>query len=53
MRERVEMLGGIMERRNRSGTTLTDTLPIKEVSDVAVKVFLTDEEKAHELEPSR
>jgi len=52
MRERVEMLGGTMERRNKSGTTLSVTLPIKEVSDVALKVFVTDEEKAHELESS-
>jgi len=53
MRERVEMLGGTMERRNKSGTTLSVTLPIKEVSHVALKVFVTDEEKAHELESSR
>ena len=53
MRERVEMLGGTMERRNKSGTTLSVTLPIKEVSDVALKVFVTDEEKAHELESFR
>jgi two-component system sensor histidine kinase DesK len=53
MRERVEMLGGTMERRNKSGTTLSVTLPIKEVSDVALKVFVTDEEKAQELESSR
>jgi two-component system sensor histidine kinase DesK len=31
MRERVEMLGGTLERRNQSGTTLTITLPLKEV----------------------
>ena len=31
MRERVEMLGGKLERANRSGTTLTITLPLKEV----------------------
>jgi len=31
MRERVEMLGGTLERRNESGTTLTITLPLKEV----------------------
>jgi hypothetical protein len=30
MRERVEMLGGKLERRNKSGTTLTITLPLKE-----------------------
>jgi len=29
MRERVEMLGGTLERRNKSGTTLTITLPLK------------------------
>ncbi len=32
MRERVEMLGGTLERRNKSGTTLTITLPLKEIS---------------------
>ena len=53
MRERVEMLGGTLERRNKSGTTLTVTLPIKEVSDLALKAFVPDEEKAHELESSR
>lgn len=31
MRERVEMLGGTLERRNKSGTTLTITLPLKEL----------------------
>jgi two-component system sensor histidine kinase DesK len=30
MRERVEMLGGRLERKNKSGTTLTITLPLKE-----------------------
>jgi len=30
MRERVEMLGGTLERNNRSGTTLVITLPLKE-----------------------
>jgi len=30
MRERVEMLGGTLERRNKSGTTLTITLPLRE-----------------------
>jgi two-component system sensor histidine kinase DesK len=30
MRERVEMLGGTLERRNHSGTTLTITLPLRE-----------------------
>jgi len=32
MRERVEMLGGTLERTNRSGTTLVITLPSKEVA---------------------
>lgn len=31
MRERVEMLGGRLERSNQSGTTLVITLPLKEV----------------------
>ena len=31
MRERVEMLGGTLERKNRSGTTLIITLPLKDV----------------------
>ena len=35
MRERVEMLGGTLERTNHSGTTLTITLPLKE--SVAVR----------------
>jgi two-component system sensor histidine kinase DesK len=30
MRERVEMLGGTLERNNKSGTTLVITLPLKE-----------------------
>ncbi len=30
MRERVEMLGGTLERTNHSGTTLTITLPLRE-----------------------
>jgi two-component system sensor histidine kinase DesK len=32
MRERVEMLGGTLDRRNKSGTTLTITLPLREVN---------------------
>jgi len=32
MRERVEMLGGTLERRNQSGTTLTITLPLKDIA---------------------
>jgi two-component system sensor histidine kinase DesK len=31
MRERVEMLGGTLSRSTESGTTLTITLPLKEV----------------------
>jgi two-component system sensor histidine kinase DesK len=34
MRERVEMLGGTLERTNKSGTMLIINLPLK---DVAVK----------------
>jgi two-component system, NarL family, sensor histidine kinase DesK len=30
MRERVEMLGGTLERTTNSGTTLTITLPLKQ-----------------------
>jgi two-component system, NarL family, sensor histidine kinase DesK len=32
MRERVEMLGGTLERSNESGTTLTITLPLKDLT---------------------
>jgi two-component system, NarL family, sensor histidine kinase DesK len=32
MRERVEMLGGTLQRTNDSGTTLTITLPLKDVT---------------------
>lgn len=32
MRERVEMLGGTLHRKNEVGTTLTITLPLKEVA---------------------
>ena len=31
MRERVEMLGGTLERENKSGTTLVITLPLREI----------------------
>ena len=31
MRERVEMLGGTLQRSTESGTTLTITLPLKEL----------------------
>jgi two-component system sensor histidine kinase DesK len=55
MRERVEMLGGTLERRNSSGTTLMITLPLKEMSEkeLAQEVLLADPEKAAQLEPSR
>ena len=55
MRERVEMLGGTMDRRNKSGTTLTIALPLKEipVKDIAVEASAVKAEKAHELESSR
>jgi signal transduction histidine kinase len=55
MRERVEMLGGTLDRRNKSGTTLTITLPLKEVAikDVAEKEAIAYPEKAHEFESSR
>ena len=43
MRERVEMLGGTLERRNESGTTLTITLPLKEV--VAQEAVRKDESR--------
>jgi two-component system sensor histidine kinase DesK len=54
MRERVEMLGGTLDRRNQSGTTLTITLPLKEesIKDVPKEATL-DHEKAHEFESSR
>jgi signal transduction histidine kinase len=32
MRERVEMLGGTLHRDSQSGTRLTITLPLKEVT---------------------
>lgn len=55
MRERVEMLGGTLERRNSSGTTLMITLPLREMSerDLAQNILLADPEKAAQLEPSR
>lgn len=55
MRERVEMLGGTMDRRNRSGTTLTITLPLKEipVKDIVLQESIVEAEKAHALESSR
>jgi len=53
MRERVEMLGGTLERRNKSGTTLTITLPLKElpVREIADGES-NDEERERELESS-
>lgn len=53
MRERVEMLGGTMERRNKSGTTLTVTLPLKDITVAPATEFIAAQEKAHELESSR
>jgi signal transduction histidine kinase len=32
MRERVEMIGGTLNRSTEAGTTLTITLPLKEVA---------------------
>ena len=52
MRERVEMLGGTMDRRNKSGTMLAITLPLKDVTDDTPKELIAEEEKAHELESS-
>ncbi|HXJ86006.1 MAG TPA: sensor histidine kinase [Candidatus Binatia bacterium] len=49
MRERVEMLGGTLERRNKSGTTLTITLPLKELQDTPPQEH-TAGEKAREIE---
>jgi two-component system, NarL family, sensor histidine kinase DesK len=55
MRERVEMLGGTLDRRNKSGTTLTVMLPLKEVAvpEIAQKQDIMEQEKAHEFESSR
>jgi two-component system sensor histidine kinase DesK len=55
MRERVEMLGGTLDRRNKSGTTLIVTLPLKEISvpKIAHERDTLEQEKAHELESSR
>jgi len=54
MRERVEMLGGTLDRRNKSGTMLTITLPLKEipVRESATQEILAEPEKAQELESS-
>ena len=55
MRERVEMLGGTLDRRNKSGTTLTITLPLKEVlvRDIPQEPTIAEQDKAQELESSR
>lgn len=55
MRERVEMLGGTLDRRNKSGTTLTITLPLKDVAmkDVAEQEAIPAQVKANEFESSR
>jgi len=55
MRQRVEMLGGTLDRRNKSGTTLIITLPLKEVPvrDSAQNESSSSQEKAHEIEPAR
>ena len=54
MRERVEMLGGTLDRRNKSGTMLTITLPLKEVAvrESASQEVLAEPQRAHELESS-
>ncbi len=48
MRERVEMLGGTLDRRNKSGTTLTITLPLKEVAvrEIDQKEAIAEQEGA-------
>jgi two-component system sensor histidine kinase DesK len=55
MRERVEMLGGTLDRRNKSGTTLMITLPLKEVpvKNIALEESIAEAEKAHQVESSR
>ena len=55
MRERVEMLGGTLDRRNKSGTTLTITLPLKEVAtkENAQQEAIAQQERAREFESSR
>ena len=54
MRERVEMLGGTLERRNKSGTTLMITLPLRQIAagDIARKEEIAEPEKAAQLESS-
>jgi two-component system sensor histidine kinase DesK len=54
MRERVEMLGGTLERRNKSGTTLTITLPLKETrAKDAAREKMIEPNPGPQLEPSR
>jgi two-component system sensor histidine kinase DesK len=54
MRERVEMLGGTLERRNKSGTTLTITLPLKEIrAKDAARENMIEPNPGPQLEPSR
>jgi two-component system, NarL family, sensor histidine kinase DesK len=54
MRERVEMLGGTLERRNKSGTTLTITLPLKEIrAKDAAREKMIEPNPGPQLEPSR
>ncbi len=52
MRERVEMLGGTLERRNKSGTMLTITLPLKGLKDLSAKDLPVDQTETHQLESS-
>ena len=54
MRERVEMLGGTMDRRNKSGTTLSIVLPLKEIPAQDVRHDdVIPAQRTHELESSR
>jgi len=47
MRERVEMLGGTLERRNQSGTTLTITLPLREPLPKEVSNEVVEQSQGH------
>ncbi len=54
MRERVEMLGGTLERHNKFGTTLTITLPLKEISaKEVVRQEIIEHNQGPQLESSR